>query len=131
MASDLSTPGWERVGDVDVRSSFGDPAKSLGVWRRRSDGAVNLDVRYAGVILTPAGRDKLRELLDRAAMPWQEELPRAAKCPRCGLPGGTAPASPAKACQHIWHQYRPQAEAEQAAMPGQPGAAGEAEAGRG
>ena len=71
MASDLSTPGWERVGDVDVRSSFGDPAKSLGVWRRRSDGAVNLDVRYAGVILTPAGRDKLRELLDRAAMPGQ------------------------------------------------------------
>jgi len=71
MASELSTPGWEHVGDVDVRSSFGDPAKVLGVWRRQRDGAVNLDVRYAGVILDATARDKLRELLGRAAMPGQ------------------------------------------------------------
>jgi hypothetical protein len=56
---------------------------------------------------------QFRELLDRAAMPGQPDpLPRAATCPRCGLPDGTPPV--AKACQHTWHQHRPQAAVEPA-----------------
>ena len=77
MASELSTPCWEHVGDVDVKSTAGDPAKSLGVWRRASDGAVSLDVPCSDLILPPEALAALRELLDRAAMPGQPALDSA------------------------------------------------------
>ena len=85
MASELSTPGWEHVGDVDVMSTFGDPAKSLGVWRRRSDGAVNLDVPYSDIILPAEALAAFTGLLQRAAMPGQP--PAAAAGPLADAPG--------------------------------------------
>lgn len=104
MGSELRTPGWEHVGDVDVESTFGEPAKSLGVWRRRGDGAVNLDVPYSDLILTAETLAEFRQLLDRAAMPGQPAArclasscppPRLDACqrPRCGAPALEVPGA--------------------------------------
>lgn len=55
---------WVQVGTADADEG------PVDVWRRR-DGAVSLDVPGLddGVFLEPEARDKLRELLDRTAMP--------------------------------------------------------------
>lgn len=66
MASEWTPADWTLVG-----TAIADEGE-LEVWRR-TDGTVSLDVPGLddGLFIEPAGRDKLRELLDRAAMPGQ------------------------------------------------------------
>jgi hypothetical protein len=59
-------------------------------------GAVIITFRYGKQVrrmrLSGERLTAFREAVDRAAMPRQvPPLPRAAKCPRCGLPDGTVP----------------------------------------
>lgn len=44
----------------------------IGVYRRNRDGRVCLDDLHTGLFDPAEARDRLRELLDRAAMPGQE-----------------------------------------------------------
>lgn len=82
-------------------------------------GAVGINAR-AGmtsilIVLSGERLEAFRDAIGLAAAPGRpKKLPRAAKCPRCGLPDGTAPVpgTAAAKCEHIWHQYRPQAELE-------------------
>lgn len=68
MASEWGPADWAEVGAVrGVLPNGGD----LEVHVRR-DGLAVLDLDGEEVELSPAERDKLRELLDRAAMPGQE-----------------------------------------------------------
>ena len=99
---------------VTVGSAGSDEGGHVGVLRNTVTGEVSMTCSRPEVRLGPVTAADVAQLLDRAAMPGQKELPRAAKCPRCGLPDGTAPVhgAAAKVCQHIWHQWRPQAEVE-------------------
>lgn len=65
MASDWGPADWTLVGAIDDL-----PGCDLEVHVRR-DGMIALELGDWNVDLSPARRDKLRELLDRAAMPGQ------------------------------------------------------------
>lgn len=96
-----------RYSEIDSGMTEGGNPWRVGLIRGR------LVVMWGRLTMTPADQDAFAEAVARACTPSLPPTPRAAMCPRCYLLDGAppVPGSAAERCDHIWHRYRPQAEA--------------------